>query len=273
MVSQNNSYRIIYEEVYPIVQKDYLKAKRIWIKMSRKYTIDPIEELLFLSQSLQHDDARFFKKKITAVMKNYGWQYTTKDTLPESMNNVLLQEIKNHELIEWTCKKSKKHYAKWLTHHKEEFEINKKVNSIYDIDQRITSLTLYDSELDDVKKAKVDSMIMSMDWEHVIQIAQLAKDHGIIPNNFDHGIGVYNKIQLILIHNLKTEDNFHKTWELLFPFLERAYLEGKISYTFFMLYDQWNATHFGVQYYGFMGDQIPVKEQESLDQRKMKYQL
>lgn len=54
--------------------------------------------------------------------------------------------------------------------------------------------------------------------------------------------------------------NIVEVWGLLFPFLEKAYLEGKISDNFFKHYDTYLYQYEGYQYYGTLGDDIPYKD-------------
>ncbi len=40
-----------------------------------------------------------------------------------------------------------------------------------------------------------------------------------------------------------------------------------------MAYDKWNYQFFGYQYYGTLGENIPVREPETLEERKIKHGL
>ena len=78
---QNESYRILYDSIYPLWNQDYVRAKEIWIKTEKKHLFDPSEVALFLGLALDHGDVKFYKKRISFLMKNYGWSYNFIDTI------------------------------------------------------------------------------------------------------------------------------------------------------------------------------------------------
>ncbi len=274
-LAQNKTYRIIYDSIYPLFgENDYQNAKRIWEKHCLNADTDPSEELLFLNFSLKNDDEKFYKKHIIKLMRLYGWRYMSTDTLPETMNrSELLQGIKQKGLVNWTIKKSNKHYTKWSSQHPYSIYFQEKVNKLVYTDQAIRKYSSKQSN-DSIKNKFIWDLETQIDNDNIQQIIELAKmNNGIFPNNFDDGYGTYYKINFIIWHSLKDPNTIQKTWDLLLPYIEKTYFEGKISYTLFMAFDKWNYQFFGYQYYGTLGENIPVKDANSLEERKKKYNL
>jgi hypothetical protein len=273
--SQNEGYKIIYDSIYPKIKSDYIYAKHLWKKYDKKYDYDPAETVLFLGQSLANGDVKFYKKEIVQVMKNYGWSYCFEDTLPNAQVRLLEMGISRNNLSEWTVKKSNKYYPKWVKHHLEALRIKDELTSILSEDQSVRRIIsdLNDTLTSNYERQRLDSLIGIVDLLNIKKIASICSRNGTMINNFDHGVGTYYRVQLILLHNLKGKESFKVAWDMLFPFLETAYLNGKISYTLFILYDKWSVIHFGYQYYGTQGVDIPINDEETFYIRKQKYKL
>ncbi len=265
-IGQNKSYSIIYTEVYPIQYNSYNEAKAIWKKCDRKYSIDPSETLLFLAVSLQNDDVKYYKKSVGKLIRKYHWKYIEHD--PSVNQHPINIQIKSKGLDAWTLSKTDKKIKRSFA----EKDCSEEISNLFLQDQLDTKLS------DDSLKVVVEELgaelgiVERNDWNRMLRLAELCEVQGTMINNFDHGIGTYNKVQLMMLHAFKSKNLFQPTWDLLFPYLENAYLEGKISGTFFQLYDQWSTTHTGEQYYGTL-ENVPCRDQENLSERIKKYQL
>lgn len=272
---QNETYKVIYDSVYPLIEKnDYQNAKKTWEKYRLSINADPSEQLLFLSFSLKNNDEKFYKKHIVDLMHLYGWSYKATDTLPENIyKSQLLQEIKQKRLVEWTIKKSNKYYTKWRNQHPYSIYFQDKMNQLVYADQSIRKYSSINSN-DSIQNKLLWDLEAQIDNENIEKIIELTKmNNGIIPNNFDNGYGTYFKINFIIWHSLKNPNTIQKTWDLLLPYIEKTYFAGKISYSLFMAYDKWIYQFFGYQYYGTLGENIPVKDSDLLEERKKKYDL
>lgn len=271
--AQNPTYRIIYDSIYPLLATDYSQAKRVWTNCSKIGDIDPNETLLFLGYSLKNGDVKFYKKTIIKLIKEYGWNYAIVDTLNEKIiRSNLLKEIKNNDLTIWTLKKSKQHHYKWRVAHPLSIMFYDKISSIIYTDQIITRFV--PNQTNTIESDVINKMISEIDYENILEIVRLCNlNDGYLPNHFDNGISTYSKLMLIIWHNLKTPSNIEKTWKILYPYIEKTYLSGKISYTIFMAYDQWYYNIYGKQYYGTLGEEIEVAEKETFIDRKNKLGL
>lgn len=272
---QNKSYKVIYDEIYPLLSSDYPKAKEIWLKMEKtSKLIDPVEMELILGYSLKNNDIKFFKKRIVFLMKNYGWNYNQNiDTLFLNIeNNFLKNNIKKSNLNNWISIKSNKIHSKWKKNHPLNSFFIERVSQLKFCDQEITKI-LADNNGNEEARVILDSFIYSIDYNHILEIVKLCKlNNNVLLNNFDCGVGTYNKVNLILWHNLKSKINFQRSWDQLLPFIENAYFQNKISYTIFMAYDKWCNYHFENQYYGTL-EGVKIKDLETFNERKKKYNL
>ncbi|WP_066755535.1 hypothetical protein [Crocinitomix algicola] len=273
--TQNQSYKIIYEEIYPKLNSDYQSAKEEWLKMEAQYdSIDPAEQVLMSGYALMNNDITFFKRRIIPLMKYYGWNYSQElDTMYSVVERSMLKRmIQEKNLITWVSKKSNKHYSKWKTNAPLYSLYRNKVDQIVFSDQEVIRLFNEDTTLTD-NCVFLDSLISTVHFYHIEEIIKLCKlNNGLLLNNFDNGIGIYNKLSFIIWHNLKIEVNFQKTWDALLPFIEKAYFQNKISYTLFMAYDKWSLYHYGNQYYGTINGK-DIREEVTFPERKKKYRL
>ena len=97
-------------------------------------------------------------------------------------------------------------------------------------------------------------------------------NHNELPNSFDQGIFISKTIEWIIFHNLK-QGNFKETMSIIFPYIEKAYLQGKVSDYFFETYDYYLHYYKGYQYFGTMGDSVPTEDAKNLLIRRKKYGL
>lgn len=270
---QNETYRIIIDSIYPVYD-NYPKAKKLWFKYYDDTDTDPSETLLFLGKALENGDINFYKKQIKSLMQDYGWTYTYNDTLDNTINkSKLLRYIKSLNLIEWTIRKSDKYSCRPKMKHPLTKSFIEIVNSMLYLDQEITRLVPNNS-IDSISMDCRNKFISEIDFNNIKKIIDLCKQNdGLIPNNFDNGIGTYYKLQIIIWHNLKTERNFQKSWDLLLPYIEKTYFAGKIGFTIFMLYDKCCYQHYGYQYYGTLGKEAQIKDKETYKDRKERYRL
>ena len=91
-------------------------------------------------------------------------------------------------------------------------------------------------------------------------------------NHYDNGLEI-GAVNLVLLHALKDPKLILRTWSFLSPFIERAFMQGKIDSGNLYMYDYWLNEHFGYQYYKLLDDTVPVKNQEKLAERRLRLGL
>lgn len=261
-ISQNPSFRIIFEEIYPIISTDYFKAKQMLIDVEKKYEIDPAEKLLFLYESLRQNDTSYFKSEMKGLMENNGYRYSKRE---RSLDDNLTILINEKNLEDWMFTQSDSLYPIWVKNNPRAFEIRRKIDAMIILDQ--TRGYFYDMD----STCGSYSELEKLDYSNFIDLISLADKNGILPNHIDHGVGTYYTWEIILLHNLKT-DHFFENWERILPYIEKTYFAGKIGDDLFRLCDQWMVRLFGYQYYGFENG-VPIKDEEHLAERRKKYRF
>lgn len=269
--SQNTGYLILNDSIKPIFDTNYAKAKSLLLIYENE--IDPSETMLLLDNVLLTGDIEFYKNRIIFLMTNYGWNYTYLDTLEYRLErSSLLREIKKNGLEKWTFDASQKHFPIWVKNHTKSVRYREKILSLRYTDQLIREFI--PPREDSVRSDMMSDLIQEIDFCNLLEIAELSRlNNGMLPNNFDNGFGIYYKILSILWHNLKSEKNFDKSWELLLPFIEKAYFNKKIDFSIFVMYDKWCNIHNEYQYYGTLNDSIKIKDEETFVARQNKYFL
>ena len=265
-IAQNSSYDLLYEGIYPALETDYPTAKSLLL--NNMEDIDPSELVLVLDNILEEDDIETFKTISTYLILERGWSFSIIDTNDTNFKlPILLEQIKTHDLVPWLIETSENNYPIWVKSHQKDLFILSEINTIVYASYEIRSyLRKFDKE-------NTDSIISEMDIKHMYRLWELCiLNDSMLPNNFDNGIGSYYKITNILGPNLFNKENFYPAWEIIFPFIDKAYLDGKISSNIFYSYDIWCNNHFGYQYYGTLED-VKVTDDEGLLERRMRYSL
>lgn len=245
--SQNRFYTVMYDSIYPLIDSNsYTKAKKIWQRVNKEESlVDPSEELIFLGFALQNHDIQLYKQSVVGLI-SYGWQYTYEDTLNEKLaRSNLLQEIKRNELVDWTVAQSAHYFPKWKDKNLESLRFKQIVDSLIQEDQ----LSRYGlMQFSKTKRDSLENLIAVADFNNLKRIADLCEQNdSILLNNFDNGVGIYFKVSFIFWHNLKSPSNYQKAYDLLKPFAQKAYMQGKINGNFFKAYEKWKTHHLSVK--------------------------
>ena len=263
---QNPAYRLC-DSILALAETDYAKAKNQLISVSKKHSIDPCQRVNFLMYSYNHKDYSFLKSQVKYLIKQHGF---TMQGDKAAFNYYSL--FISGELSAWHKRTYHKYYPKWYKKNIDKIETIHAIEELHTQDQMLSKFAEFSIDSSSQASKNIFSMIAREDYDHITKIVELSKKNGGLPNNFDYGPFTYQYIKGILWHNLKTPENFSKAWDLLFPYLEQAYFKGKISSEFLHIYDYFLNQYYGYQYYGFLAN-VPVKDKESLAERKKHYKL
>lgn len=262
--SQNPSFQIMDEQVEPLSETDYFKAKKMVKSIEKKFKVDPAQKYLFLFKSLENKDIRYFKKEIKKLMKNHGFSYS-RYTPPFSTTFTIL--INENGLKNWMFDHSEKLYSKWIRNNPKGFAIKQKINELKTIEDTRGYLG-HIQRADSTCGGR--EMILLMDSINLSTILHIAEsNNGILPNHFDHGVHTYYSWETCLWYNLMST-KMAENWNKILPYIEKTYFAGKIGDGLFRLYDQQLARSLGYQYYGFEKG-VPVNDAEHLEERRKKY--
>ncbi|NPD47540.1 MULTISPECIES: hypothetical protein [unclassified Lentimicrobium] len=263
--AQNMGSIVLSDSIYPVWESDFEKAKSLLVKYEDQ--IIPQDMVLILDDILANGDVDFYKDRMTYLMVNYGWII---NNLERNKLSALASEIHNNKLYNWTYEASQKHYSVWVKNNMESLLVQEKVKAILHTDQRVRGL-LSMSE-DSLQLNYIYEMITEIDYNNLMDLCDLSNENdGVLLNDFDTGIAIYNNVLFILWHNLKSEKNFQSSWDLILPFIDKAYFQKKIDASAFEMYDIWSSNHFGYQYYGTLNDTIPVFDSLRQIELKIKY--
>jgi hypothetical protein len=280
---QNPSYKLFEEEIFPTAEKDYQKAKAIFIIYQNKYNFDPSNICNFLDYSLKNNDIKFFKKEITNLIKNYGFSYSSEDTSLSKFESSFYEGIYENHLHLWLMKTSQKYYPIWLAKHPLAIEYEKLLASMMSNEQLARGLTanLYlkfknfefaDSNYQENYLFQIDSIHKAASIENIRKIAYAFYKNKKMITNFDH-YSFGNIAYFIVSNNLKGKTNLDETWSRLHYYFEQAYIDGYDSGKFFKTYDYYLNLYQGLQYYGTLGEYIPFKDSETFKERKERLKL
>lgn len=272
--SQNLSYKIIFDSINPLLEKgNYKEAKALWISTESKYKIDPQQEYLFICESLINDDITFFKERILKLMEKAGVSFTPGDSLPQNLNgyNTIFYD---KGVMKWLIEKSTEIYPKWIAENPEAYQIRCEIEFLVLKDQYIRS-NFAPSDFADsacVNEDKYWETVGRADFMNMAELTTLCIQNEGIPNHFDHGTKSFYFMGIIIWHNLKNPTNRENAWNMIVPWLDKAYFEGKIDSGLYASYDKWLFEHTGYQYYGFEGS-APILKPETFSERKEKYKF
>jgi len=270
--AQNHSYTILNDQVYPLLRDSYEAAKNVYTDLSRMYAIDPGERVQFSQVALDNGDVEFYKTETQDLIQQFGYFFRYEDTLKSPAFTALLNQ---HALVDWLVAQTNERFPVWVKENPDAFFVQQKLMSM-----RETNRTrIYYNQLMDYHTANNDSAgyaevlkyARDFDFTQLYEIVKICKVSGL-PTNFDAGYASYYILQYILINNTEDQFNFERTWHHIFPFLEKAYFDGKISNTFTRIYDEALEKHYNYQYFGTI-DSVEVKDPEHLAERRKKYGL
>lgn len=255
--AQNPSYGFIYDSIFPLTTNNYKKAKDLFLQIEEQYKVDPNETFLFVKKSLQNNDLPFFKSKIKNLIEDHGLRYSNQEySLVFDYEFTTL--LKENNIEAWMVKQSDSLFPIWVKNNPRAYEIQRKMHELLIIDQglRSTRLPVSDSICD------VWTIIEQQDYDNLFALLSTVDSSRVLPNNFDHGIGVYNLWKIVFLHNIKTT-KIEDIWNLMQPYLEKTFLEGKISDDCFYMLDYHSSNQFGYQYFGYIKD-VPIKTKDNL---------
>jgi len=273
--AQNKSYQLFIDSIlYRFELDNYETLKNRFLHLEKNFSIDPSNELLLLGLSVQNGDDKFYKKRIKRLIVDHGFTYHYNDTLPENLKTVFYEEIYARNEYDWLVKLSNRKHPKWVKNNPVAAEIESEVETLAEMDQlAVKILTPYSlkSEIPDSIKAQLRETLYATGRSNIDKLKSICERINTFPNNFDFGIRSYYKLGALLDHCF--EGNFEYAWENLSPYLEKAYLDGKIDYYFLMAYDMHSSMQFGTQRFGFAPESIPMEDPEGFEERKEKYGL
>lgn len=267
--AQNRSFKIISDIIFPILDTNYWVAKNKWLKLEKEYPIDNKNRLLFINYSFQNNDTVYFQDQLQYLVRKNGF------ILTDNFRWLSFYEsITSGKLKEWYSELYRKYHKEWVENNIDKLETIKIIEESFAKDQLIAPLFRYANDTCIISQ-KLKANLKKNDLLNLYSIIDVCKKNGEFPNAFDYPLTLIGKIETIISHNLQDCDStdFDMKWQLILPHLEKAYFDGKISFSFFQMYDLILYQKFGYQYYGGFIKDAPFIDKEHYEQRRKKYKL
>ena len=281
--SQNHTWNYYHDSIQPLLNiNKYSEAKQKFITLTKSNKIDPDYKLFFIQYSLMYDDTCFYKSEIKQLMSKHGLQIDYADSLLIDERYNVLNYLKSEKLKKWSVNKSTTKYGIWSFKNQRSVKIKEALNLAKERDRLVRTITFsfypkiqrYDTLCFNNVYLAYKNEIADVDTKNCHLVEDLCKFNGnYLPNNFDNGIGTFNAISLFISHNLKQGTNIEYIRNKIFPYIEKAYLDGKIDASLFYTYDNRLYQYFGYQYYGTLSDSIPILDKETFLERKNRLSL
>lgn len=274
--SQLSCYQLFYDSIDQVAEKDYAQAKKNYFSLGRQCQWDPINSYFFLEKVLEANDIRTYRRVVNNLIREYGFVYSTFDTLMENRIDLVKDLIYTKDLAEWTIKKSNRNHPKWLKDHPNHSIYLAAMKEIHTRDQLVRRMASYTYWNLDEYKNQLDTTIMTdllkreeeiadkVDLENVIKFQTLCvRNNYRLPTNFDACWNITGLTSFVLFHNFKERTNAEEVFHRLYPYIERAYLDGRIPQHALELFDSYLDDMYGLQYYGSKGNTVPFTDKYS----------
>jgi hypothetical protein len=232
---------------------DYWSKKKSWLALKNpRKNCDPRCALDLLNESLYNGDTSFFKKELTFVVRNFGFQVT-----PYIIHEEFYPAISSGHLAGWFSEMSKKEYSSWKLSNPEAYYASEELYILFDYDQFLmkTSNVLFENS-----RTKIDSLFAEefIDGEYqkiFDRFKNLCEELGEVPTNFNSGFMGGNIANLIIDHSLGNRELFNQRWDVLYPFWKKAFDKGHTDDWALWLYDEMSIFYIGCQRYNTHKDQ------------------
>ncbi|WP_395053897.1 hypothetical protein [Flavobacterium sp.] len=285
LFSQNSRDLFIKDSIIKLINTNeiitlqtYNKVYNYIKKCDKLYNYESDLHKRFLEFSYSHGDIKNFKKDLSILVENYGFQIIY-------MNNKenYYETITKGSLSFWFKKMYLKNHLNWLKQNFEKQYDLKKINELFLKDQIYANLysdlknTLI---LDSLNQKKLDDIIINKNFENIKTLFNISNSRNKIPNSKNFAV-IQNSYNTLFIHNLN--DNIDKTWELFFPLFKKAYLNNEIDYTIFQNYDFYCYKKYGYQEFNSFkinqipeqfrknNNEIPLKNKDDFDKIKTEF--
>jgi hypothetical protein len=272
---QNSMYKIIHDSIYPNLEQNFPFAKKQFVKHYESNLFDPGETAFFCYFLLENDEIKLYKRVVKHLSKNFGWgiSFVYPSLVKNTSAEFLISKIYQKGLYNWTLNATKKNEIKWIAKNPKKHEIGNRITILFNSDQFLRKVLMNFNKSNDFIDSDIEAKVLFGDDRILTELIGLSVENdSLLPNNFDNGVGISGKVQIIILHNLKN-DHFLDNWNLLLPFIEKTYFAGRISSSIFKAYDIAHEIHFGTQYFGTLDMNIPIKDMSTLKERRLKYAL
>lgn len=286
--SQSKKDIIFNQEIFDLLisndKNDYVKAKNLFTNLQKKNGYLPEYVYRFLGSSYKNNDMVFFKKNLIILTQDYGFDLSLLDK-----RATYYESLTTGKLADWFKNIYPKSRAIWLKNNYDKIPYLHELNNFATKDQifvKFASKLNNELKLKNEEKFILDSLIIDQNKKNFDEFICFVDEIGGYPTA---GYFTLNQTPFYLIqtHTLKIPDLALDNLSRIYPYWERAYLNGEIDYVPFYNFDSQLFVATGKQYFGLLKtedfseyilsrkgltlkDSIPVLDQENLKIRRQK---
>lgn len=266
--SQNLRDKIIKDSILPILNSDlifnstnYNNVKKNIEQLNKDYGFEVELKKRLIEKSFLIGDITFFKNQLTILTKNHGFNVAYMNE-----SETYYSSIMTGDLSKWFKKMYLKNHTIWLKNNFEKQIDLKKINEINSKDKTLASLYVKVKSIPDLDTLQLNKVIEYFNekyFENIQVLNTISEKNKFLPNEKNYAI-IQNSYNNVLIHNFI--ENLNETWNLLFPYLKKAYLNNEIDYVVFKNYDFYCYLKNGYQEFNsYTIDQIPENFRKNND--------
>ncbi|MCM1042212.1 MAG: hypothetical protein NC396_07290 [Bacteroides sp.] len=235
--------------------KDYKAFKAAWGMLPME-GIPLQSHQYFLQIALANADTAI-GKTISLLIERYGFDIAQERQLSagikDSSKNIFF--CKRYD-SEWDSL-----FSVWQRNNAGMMDFRREVTQ-FQAKERIVYPKYMQSEKDSLLKPSIDSL-----FDRFLVICQ---HQNALPNVERNGYG--QDISIPLLHILSVSGTLlQDRWNKIYPFVLNAFLAGEISNSYFFLYDRLLHRQYGKQFFGGMGNDVPVIDNADRNERKRQY--
>ena len=237
----------------PLAQANYDKLKKNIAFIERRYGFETGLKRRLIEQSYLMNDIDFFKKQITILIREFGFNvgYMSEN---ESYYNSIMQG----DLSKWFKKTYLKNHTFWLKNNFEKQIDLRKINELNAIDKVLASTyveVMSTPNLDSLQQSKIKHNFNKSYFQNILEIHKISEKNKFLPNEKRYAV-IQNSYNNVIIHNLI--ENLDATWNLLFPYFKKAYINNEIDNVIFQNYDFYCYLKHGyIEFNSYSLEQIP----------------
>ncbi len=236
-----------------ISNTDYHVLKNRISKLDKAYGYETDFHFKLLEHSFIQNDLNFFKEDLVFLIKNYGFNI---NYLKGS--ELYFDSILQGNLSKWFKRFYVKNYSKWLKNNLSKSIDIQKMHDMNVKDQVMVKFSRefdLNKDFDTIQKGLFLQHLYNYSFRNITDLHFIAKKYGFLPNSKNFAL-TYFYYESVLVHNVR--DNTDATWDLLFPYFKKAYLNNEIGNVVFQNYDFYHYLRYGTQVFNsYTLDQIP----------------
>lgn len=224
-------------------------------KLDKRYGYQVNLHRRLLEASYGHKNISLFKEDISILVKHHGFDVAYMSGYENYYNAIM-----HGKLAVWFKEMYLENHTFWLSNNFDKQISLRKLNTIHEKDQFITSFAMRVLNLpsiDSLEQENIKKILSDYYQRNIDPLLETMSYNDALPNEQNFAV-LQKGYDTALIHNFQFKDNLDKNWAILFPYYKKAYLNNEITDVMFRNYDFYCYQHHGYQEFdSFTIEQIP----------------